>query len=367
MELTNNHVYVTVCLGERPLDFLLDTGSPFTFLDLGVARESGLALKREGVIGGIGAVVVSAGDLRDRVDVAIAGTGLTASGTRALDLSRLPAREGHAVGGILGRDFIERYVVVIDYVREELRFLDAGTFRYDGPGTSLPFRLIGTAPHVDALVRLTDGTTLPGRMMVDVGSSGPIMITNWWADEHGLRGRVGPTVRRRGGSGVGGPTSYDEGRVSALVLGDLTVPAPIVRLHGDSSGSLSRRSSQVANIGTEVLRRFTVTLDYKRRRLILEPHAGTAEPFESDMSGLGLVLDAGGSALLVEDVADGTPASAAGVAPRDTIVAVDRQPVSPRLLDDLRKRLRKPDQRVALTIRRGGETKEVVVVTRRLV
>jgi hypothetical protein len=46
---------------------------------------------------------------------------------------------------------------------------------------------------------------------------------------------------------------------------------------------------------------------------------------------------------------------------------VDGAPVSHRLLDELRDRFRRPGERVVLIVRRGGETKRVEIVTRRLV
>ena len=66
--------------------------------------------------------------------------------------------------GILGYDFIRRFVVAIDFVKQELRLYDARSFKYDGPGESIPVTFSGNHPHVDAEVRLADGATIKGRM-----------------------------------------------------------------------------------------------------------------------------------------------------------------------------------------------------------
>ena len=95
----------------------------------------------------------------------------------AIDLSRLPRLEGHRIDGILGYDFISRYVVAIDYARHELRIYDQPAFHYDGPGVSVPVTLINRFPHIDADVKLADGETIRGRMVIDVGS-------NWIAVAH---------------------------------------------------------------------------------------------------------------------------------------------------------------------------------------
>jgi len=39
-------------------------------------------------------------------------------------------------------------------------------------------------------------------------------------------------------------------------------------------------------IGNEILRRFKVTIDYSRQRMMLEPNAHFSDPFENDMSGI---------------------------------------------------------------------------------
>ena len=49
----------------------------------------------------------------------------------------------------------------------------------------------------------------------------------------------------------------------------------------------------------------------------------------------------------------------------DEVVSVDGVPGSPRLLGELRERLRRPGERVAFVVRRSGEEKRVEIVTRR--
>src|SRR5689334_11496242 len=137
IDVYSNHVYVKVCAGDRPLDFILDTGAGATFLDLHTAERFNIKLGSRFTGRGAGAGTIAGAQL-DHVDVRLAGSSLVQPVPSALDLSRLPPREGHRMDGILGYDFIKRFVVAIDYVKQELRLYDARTFRYDGPGTSIP-------------------------------------------------------------------------------------------------------------------------------------------------------------------------------------------------------------------------------------
>lgn len=366
IEISNNHVFVKVCAGDTPLDFILDTGAGATFFDLNHAKALGLKIGSAFSVRGAGAGTVAGGRV-DGGEISLVGTGLKQPVSSAIDLSNLPSREGHRMDGILGYDFISRFVLAIDYVKQELRLYDPGSFQYSGPGTTVPVTFFNNHPHINTEVRLADGTAIPGRMIVDVGSASSLSLAKPFVDENHLRDRVGPIVRRRGGGGVGGATWTDVGRVAGLRIGNLEIARPTTVLFGDSAGVFTTPGTWVGNIGGEVLRRFTVFLDYKHNRMIFEPHAGTTEAFESDMSGIGFVMDDSLRTLIVDTVVPDSPAAAAGIVSRDTITAIDGRPSTSTELRELRKRLKREGERVSFTIRHGGEAKTVVIVTRRLV
>jgi hypothetical protein len=366
IELNNNHIFIKVCANGHPLSFILDTGAAAAIMDLNTARRMGYEFGSSMSVGGAGAGRVAGAQLKG-ARVAIDGTDIEQPLSTAIDISRLPAREGHAMDGILGAEFIRRYAIVLDYVNSQIRLYDARGFRYDGPGTSLPIQFINDHPHVEAGVRLADGETIKGRMIVDVGSSASLGLTKPWVEEHHLRDRIGPTVRRRGGGGVGGPTMSETGRVAALTLGGLEVSRPITALFGDSAGVLSGNGAWIGNIGGEILSRFTVTLDYQHKRMIFEPHAGTNTPFEADMAGAGLILNDSLTAIVVDYLVPGMPAAEAGLMVGDSVMTIDGQPASAALLRETRKRFRRDGERIVLRVKRGEETKEITFTTRRLI
>ena len=120
IEISNNHVFVKVCAGDAPLDFILDTGAGATFLDLNHARQLGLKVGSAFTVQGAGAGSVAGGRVEGGA-VSLVGTDIKQPVLSAIDLSNLPSREGHRMDGILGYDFISRFVVAIDYVKQELR------------------------------------------------------------------------------------------------------------------------------------------------------------------------------------------------------------------------------------------------------
>ena len=231
----------------------------------------------------------------------------------------------------------------------------------------MPVKIIDRFPHIDAAVRLDDGETVTGRFVVDVGSGGALALTKPFVDEHRLRERIGPTIRRGGSGGIGGTMASDVGRVATLSIGGMDVPRPITMLFGDSAGVFSRRGPWVGNIGGAILRRFTLLLDYKGSRMIFEPNASFAEPFDADMSGASLAMDDSLATIVVETVAANTPAAESGLQSGDVVVSADGALPSRQTLGALRERLRRPGERIVLVVRRNGETRRIEFVTRRLV
>ena len=75
-----------------------------------------------------------------------------------------------------------------------------------------------------------------------------------------------------------------------------------------------------ANVGGEVWKRFTMTLDYGKLTMTLTPNADFGNREHWDRSGAFLINN---SAITIIDVRPGTPAAKAGLAKGDVIASVD--------------------------------------------
>jgi hypothetical protein len=363
--LQSNHFVVVACHGSRPLSFVLDTGAPMSIFDLGIAKQLGIELGAPVRSGGAGAGTIEGAMLR-RDSVRLAGTDIVVPISLALDFRALNARGRVTIDGILGADFIDRYVLGLDYRGSVLRLSDAKTFSYSGRGTIVPFTMAERFIYVQGELGLTDGSHIPGRFVVDVGASGALSLARPFVETNHLRERVRPTIHREAGRGVGGVSMADIGRLATFSIGDVTVTRPIVALYGDSAGVFSNSTHGDGNVGADILRRFTVFLDYSRRQMIFERHTGSDEPFEIDMTGLALVPAANSSGLVVESVVESSPAAIGGFAAGDTVTAIEGRPATMPEMEAMRPRFVREGERLAYTVRRGGSELTLHIVTRRM-
>jgi hypothetical protein len=91
-------------------------------------------------------------------------------------------------------------------------------------------------------------------------------------DDPSIAHTTGPVRKVRTGFGLGQASEGVVGRALYLQLGSF-------RLEGPIDSCCSENPDHKRMIGTEVLRRFTVILDYARNRIILEPNAQFKDPF----------------------------------------------------------------------------------------
>ncbi len=362
-ELNGNVILVQVRVNaSRPLWFVLDTGAYSSSVNSTVAKDLGLRTGETGVTHGAAGAVPNA-ELPD-VTLDVNGALLENLDIHAFPLGPLENNAGRSLDGILGAELFRRFVVEIDYEAAVIRLYEPSGFEYRGDGEVLPISFHRNHPYVRARVTLPGGGSLDGEFVVDAGSNLPLILLPRFIDENGLRPSL-PATLETWGRGVGGEMILPIGRAKSLQLGRFALDAPVVAL--PRSGEFGF-AGKAGNIGSAVLRRFRVTFDYSRKRMILERGSRFAEPFEFDMSGLQLVSESPSFGVVrVNRVLEKSPAAEAGIRPGDEILTFGGRPVTELRLAALREMLRQPGKQYLLQLNRGGETVAVELRTRRLV
>lgn len=366
-ESANTTIFVRTEVNSHPFWFALDTGVGHSVISLAAARTAQIALGDSLAVAGAGQGAVAA-RLVQRGSVRLPELeGGDQPLVVALPLEGLAGASGHEFAGILGSDFIGRFVVEIDYERHVLTLRDTVGYNYQGHGEVLPITF-NAAGHPQVTAQVVDGhrSRRPGTFVVDIGSGATLILNTPFVESENLLTSGRRTVPWIEGQGLGGGIAGVVGRVDALVIGRLRILRPVTVFSRAANGPLASADAQ-GNIGAAILERFHVILDYARMRIILEPNRRFAEPTEYNRSGL--LLTASGAdfhEIRVSVVAESSPAARAGLRVGDRVVAIDGRPVESTSLSEIRLGFRDA-RRCALTIERGDARSTRVLVLHRRV
>jgi predicted aspartyl protease len=176
-ELTNNLVLLQARVnGSKSIPFILDTGASATVINKRLTEELGLKTEGEGeATTGGGAVEMS---FVKGATLSIPGVELSGVTLAAIPLSSFEAGLGEPVGGILGFDIFERYVVEIDYVSRMVQLYAPEGYRYAGKGQALPIVVEEQTPFITMAILKPNGESVEGRFEFDTGQVGALTLTD---------------------------------------------------------------------------------------------------------------------------------------------------------------------------------------------
>jgi hypothetical protein len=367
-ELVTRHIMVKVKVNNsRPLSFVLDTGDKVGVIDMDVAKELGLKLEGQVRVGGAGAETLAASRVTDGNWTLSGLEGFSQPLALALPLGRLAARFGHDFDGIIGSDFIRQFVVEVDYQNRVLRIHDKEKFAYSGSGESIPIQLNGQGfPLLDGEVKPVGSDPITGKFVLDLGSSGSLVLMSPVVSEHHLLGNGLKTIQAIGVGGAGGQSNGQIGRVQSLQIGKFTLTNPLTLFSEDKSGAMATRAL-VGNIGQLIASKFKVFLDYSHNRIVLEPNSSFPQPMDRLTSGMVLISDGQKhETIRVTDVLDKSPAAEAGVQKDDIIISVDGQAASELNLTKLSEMFEQPRAH-KLALKRGEQALQITLTPRKLI
>jgi predicted aspartyl protease len=262
---TATQVIVRVMVGNRGLDFMLDTGAAGIFIDETVAKElkltesdraSAVAAARYDTFDSVvPEMKVGPLDMRD-VAVHVAPQGWEmAPGVKTV--------------GLLGFDFLAELGVTIDYDAKRVTVVPGQLFQAPGDPHTIPIDVrVGTGqPQTTVSVNGVRGD----RFVLDTGDFSSFMITDYFARHHpdAFKNQTGEqgslTLQGVGGGFRVRPYKMSDVTISSLDLRDWTGYRIV------SQGSYESDEGD-GTLGGSFFRFFTVMLDYGGSRVYLVPN-----------------------------------------------------------------------------------------------
>lgn len=308
------NIYVPVNIDGIERLWVLDCGASVTVVDSGFAAEMGLEfqgpIKAQATSGVVDLYYVSLPSYRLQ--------GITFKEQVVMTMSLRPLFEkvhGMEVVGVLGYDFLSRFVTKIDYANERLSFYHPERHTYEGAGSIID------APLSEARmfsIPVTVDDTYTGRWQLDIGASGVDFVYPY-ASEHGLLDKDGVETIYFGAAGA---AKARRSRFKTMAIDDLVVQDPVIDIPLEAGTGVFSGTSVIGNIGNTFLRHFVLYLDYKDQQVIFEKGDDFSTEFPDGKGGVQLWYN-DNQEIEVLFVAPGTPAERTGLQKGDIVKAIN--------------------------------------------
>jgi predicted aspartyl protease len=255
--------------GAGPFWFTVDTGATLTVIDPSAADRAKLVVRDAGRRANIG---IAAGEMAMSTTtgarIGLVGVPLFSPPTLyVVAVQNNAAYLRHAVDGVLGTDFLSRHILEFDYSGARVSVLPpppAGTPARPG---AVSVTLDGNVLIAPATITLPDGQRVAARLLIDTGSNGALTLTSPFVQRHDLAARF-PSRQANAAVGINGTVFSPVVALTAVAFGDAVIPRPNAALSRAAAG-LDASTDFDGIIGAELLRQFTVTIDYPQRRMFL--------------------------------------------------------------------------------------------------
>jgi predicted aspartyl protease len=349
------HIYLPVRIVgyQEELMFMLDSGASMTVIDSTLAARMELPLGERLV--GAGAGGMADFHMTRVPGFSIEGVSFAEQTVIAYPISDIIRRFADVeIGGILGYDFLSRFVTRIDFERNLISLIEPDSFVASDTVVALDAPL---KHNVFSLACTLDGR-YGGTFLIDTGAGNSILQKRF-ADEHNITGN------RRNIEisiiGAGGEDSAHLAVFDSFTIGGFTIEDPVFALSASERG-VGAFADISGIVGNDILNRFTVTLDYANQKVYLARNNLFGRPFTKDRSGIMLERGKDGS-YRIYSVIPGSPAEEAGLAKGDVILSVDgREASSFENLEELRELFRDREEPVkTIEIERSGRKMHVSV------
>jgi hypothetical protein len=276
---------------------------------------------------------------------------------------------GLDVHGVLGAEAFKGYIVKFDFIKQIMTVYNPSAFKpadhrkFD----EIPIEIVRSKPYLTAKAQIQSDSTVNLKLLVDTGASLSMLLHTY-----STPGLVLPpqTIRGNIGMGFGGEIEGVVGRIRQINMGSHRLVLPVCNfqeLHQMSDSNFINGRNGL--IGSEILSRFNMIIDFGREKMYLQPNRFFKQAFTYDRSGIALITS--GTNLkhfLVQDVLENSPASEIGIQVGDEIINMNRLPSRFFTLSSMNDRLQgKIGKTVRLSIRRKGETIKVKIKLRELI
>jgi hypothetical protein len=330
---SRQHVFLRATVGGAPALLLFDSGASATILSSRLVQRLGLRYRGRHTAFGIGEPVTGA-SAHEGTEVRIGPVQLRPAMVLSWTDAGFPTYGGTVPDGVIGYDLLAASVVTVDILAGRVVAFDTAAPRQPRRrgAQEVALRVTHGLPVVQADI-FTSGPESPAisvptslAVVVDFGAGAGVQLSRGASERLGFPARLRET-RVRQLIGIGGAVELPEGLTDSVRIAGASIPQTVIATDTAESASVGLAEAE-GFVGTEVLRRFTVTLDYARGRAVFEPNVLLRMPFCRNVAGICVRTETGLHGAEVVFVDPGSPAARAGIRPRHLILGIDGTPVA---------------------------------------
>ena len=327
------------------LNFILDTGSGGISLDSSTAQYLNMKpIPSDRTIRGIAGIrnVSFVNNLR----LKIGALHVDSLNFHINDYRILTAVYGERIDGIIGYSVLKQFIFKINYDSSKIEIFSKGTMKY--PRGGYLFKpLIATLPITIARVR--DEVAVQTRFLYDIGAGLCMMLSKDFIEDSIILNKKRKLYFKEA-EGLGGKIDMQMTVVKEVKLGPYRFRNVPVYIFKDEF-NVTSYPFLGGIIGNDILRRFNCILNYDKRDFYLVPNSHFQEPFDYSYSGVELYYING--EIIVGDVAEGSPAEAAGLKEGDIVVSINK--VFNQNITQLKTALQNANDKIRIIVRRDKE------------
>jgi len=276
----------------------------------------------------------------------------------------LSAIFGTKVHGLIGYNMFKNFIVEINYDRKVITFHNPDKYkpsRYLRRGTTFPLIIHQTKPYVYGVITLKDGTDVPVKLLLDTGASHAL-----WMDVESDKNITYPKKAADVflGKGLNGDIFGKIGRMHQFSIGKFTFDQPIVAFPDSlSAGDAIGRDNRNGSLGSEILRRFHVIIDYPNSQITLFPNRLYRSEFKLNRSGIDIEAPLPGIPYyIISNIRKDSPADKAGLRKGDEIKYINGKNTVIMNINEMYEFFqKKPGYKLKLSVAREGYQFKVVL------
>ncbi len=275
---------------------------------------------------------------------------------------------GIDVQGILGADLFRSFVVKIDYSKALITLYNPEYYyKKFHKKEWIDIEVISNRPYITTTTKLENDTIIQTKYLIDTGASLPLLINT---DTHPLLSIPKKCIPGHIGTGLGGFLEGYTGRIKEINLGPYVFNNVITNFQ-QSTNALDSFPSYSRNgiIGNQILNRFTVTIDFSKKKIHLKPNRHFKDKFEYDKSGL-ILIGSGKSlrSISVQYIVPDSPADKNDFQKGDILLSINYFSTRFFSLSDITRKLAKREgKKVRIKIKRGEQTIVKRIVLKELI